>query len=121
MCIWNVKEKNRHCEYCSYAKCDRKAPAAKEVSERYISIMKRIVGNNLLSKRRNAELVWARRFICYQMRLDGFSAPVIGKQVGMSHSSVLLAHEKVTEMLRIPSMYEKEMDIWRKFLSLQKT
>ena len=116
MCIWSVREEDRHCEFCTYRGGCEAYPQKKEVRpELYREIMSEIVGMDVLTRCRRQDLVWARNMIAYQLRKDGLSLKNVGIAVGLNHSTVMNCMHQVERMLERPSMYEKETEIWQKF------
>lgn len=117
-CIWRVDIADRHCEYCSFfGGCERRE-ASLERSERFaycIDTMSRIVGHDILSRRRSRGDVWARNMVAYRLRQCGFSLSEIGEALGLHHSTVIHGCEQVERMLDVPQFYPKEISLWRKF------
>lgn len=81
---------------------------------RICEIMRGIVGD-FVGARRNANLVWARTMVAYQLKLDGFSTGRIGKELGKDHSSVMHMTRKMQDALNFPKMYWDIMPIWNEF------
>lgn len=113
-CIWNTPIEDRHCEYCTYKGCEVK-PDPFEVGRRYIDVMSGIIGCDILVRCRHQDVVWARRIVSYQLRKEGFSTTIIGKIMRMDHTSILVAENKVSDMLCYPKMYPEEICLWKKF------
>ena len=116
MCIWPVKASDRQCNYCTYVGCERHAHRLKDKrANRYVKVMSDIVGANILLKSRKQILVWARNMVAYQLRLDGYSLPAIGRLLDLDHSTVVYCEQQVRRMLLAPSMYEDESEVWEEF------
>lgn len=127
MCIWNTPVADRHCEFCSYrGGCERyssvesRYDGAKTQAEEYIRLMSDAVGEDIMVSSRKQHLVWARNMVLYMLRVDGYSLMSIENATGRNHSTVIYATRQVKEMLKKPNMYKDEIEIWNKFLSLQK-
>lgn len=127
MCIWNCAVEDRHCEFCSYrGGCERypllesRYEGAKMQAEEYIGLMSKAVGEDIMVSSRKQNLVWARNMVLYMLRVDGYSLMSIENATGRNHSTVIYATRQVKEMLKKPNMYKDEIEIWNKFLSLQK-
>lgn len=115
-CIWKVAEEDRHCEYCSYAEgCEKRPVRRVNLKEYYIDSMSKILGSDMLTRCRDAEYVWARYIVSYQMSIDGYSRSVIGKLMGLDHSTITHGIRKIEEMLAHPCFYVKENKIWKKY------
>lgn len=116
MCIWPVKASERQCKYCTFVGCERHANRLKDKrANRYVKVMSDVVGANILLKSRKQMLVWARNMVAYQLRLDGYSLPTIGRLLDLDHSTVLHCERQVNRMLMTPVMYENEVEIWNEF------
>ena len=116
MCIWPVKASERQCKYCNYVGCERHPDRIKDKrANRYVKLMSDIVGANILLKSRKQILVWARNMVAYQLRLDGYSLPAIGRLLDLDHSTVVHCEQQVRRMLLAPSMYEDEAEVWEEF------
>lgn len=89
-------------------------------AEEYIRLMSDAVGEDIMVSSRKQHLVWARNMVLYMLRVDGYSLMSIENATGINHSTVIYANRKVKEMLKYPNMYCAELEIWHKFLSLQK-
>ena len=89
-------------------------------AERCIETMSGIVGTDILVRARERLLVYARYMVAYCLRQYGFSYHEIGNFLNMDHSTMVHGVKMVNEMLSVPQMYPEEMEIWQKFLSLQK-
>lgn len=126
MCIWEVDESARLCEFCSYrGGCEsyEKVTPVDEAGSLYANILSEIIGRNILERCRERSVVWARNILCYRLYLDGYSLHQIGKFVGVNHTTVLYGRNQVSNMLEMPSMYPDEIKLWERFtelLSLQK-
>lgn len=121
MCIWQVEESARKCEYCSYrGGCEEyeKVTPIDEAVSIYVGIMSALVGRDILERSREREMVWARNMVCYRLVLDGYSQNMIGKFIGLNHATVCYAKKQVGNMLDRPSMYPKETKLWEKFTKL---
>lgn len=118
MCVWNVVEGDRMCEYCSYyGGCEvreRVAPIG-DVGDRYVSVLSSLVGRNIRERSRDRLVVWARNMAFYQLVMDGYSLKKIGKFMGFNHTTVIHARKQVETMLEFPTMYKEETVIWLKF------
>lgn len=86
-----------------------------KLKEYYIDPMSKILGSDMLTRCRDAEYVWARYIVSYQMSLDGYSRPVIGKLMGLDHSTITHGIRRIEEMLAHPCFYVKENKIWQKY------
>lgn len=116
MCIWPVKASERQCKYCNYVGCERHAKRLKDKrANRYVKLMSDIVGANILLKSRKQILVWARNMVAYQLRLDGYSLPAIGRLLDLDHATVVHCEKQVKRMLLSPTMYENEAEVWAEF------
>ena len=118
MCIWNCPIADRHCEYCSYfGGCERReAPLERRERIAYcIDTMSRIVGHDILSRRRFRGDVWARNMVAYRLHQTGYSLNEIGYALGLHHSTVLHGCEQVERMLDAPKFYQEEIRLWKKF------
>jgi len=121
MCIWQVNEDMRRCEYCSYrGGCENyeKVTPISEACPIYVGIMSGLLGRDILERCRERMLVWARYMVCYQLILDGYSQENIGKWMKMDHSTVCHGKRQVANMLEMPSMYPEEIGLWKKFKEL---
>ena len=74
-----------------------------------------IFGNGILSGSRNYNLVLGRRFIVYQMHSEGYSYPVIGKNLGRHHASMIQMHRMMENVFDYPQYYDLEMAYWKDF------
>ncbi len=121
MCIWQVEEEDRKCEYCSYrGGCEvfEKVTPVEEAGSLYVGILSTLVGRNILERSRERVMVWARNMVCYRLSMDGYSLGLIGKFVGLDHATVIYAKKQVGNMLERPSMYPEETELWNKFTKL---
>ncbi len=118
MCVWNVSEEDRRCEYCSYRQGCERYPV-RELPEGmagwYVQVMSDILKCNILMRSRKRELVWGRYMVAYRLVKNGLSLGKIGKLLGMDHATVLHGRRQIEEMLSMPKMYPDEMEIWYKF------
>lgn len=118
MCIWQVSEEDRHCEYCSYRKGCEKYPAKTlpdGMAGWYISEMSEIVGRNILERSREWYMVWGRNMVAYCLIKKGCSLQKVGEYLGMDHSTVSHCKRQVERMMKAPCMYRMETAIWEKF------
>lgn len=118
MCIWQVSEEERHCEYCSYRKGCEKYPVRTlpdGMAGWYISVMCEIVGGDILDRSRKWDLVWGRNIVAYRLVKNGFSLSKVGEYLGMDHSTILHCKRQVERMLKAPCMYRMETEIWEMF------
>ena len=119
-CIWKVKPKDRRCGYCSYRPCadrDLSRPAPRE----YVDAMVRIIGGKwFLSSAKDNRCVWARNFIAYRMRCDGYSLSEISRTVNRTSATVLYCIRKVKEMLTMPEFYPYETEMWNNYTKIMK-
>lgn len=121
MCIWEVKDEERHCEYCTYrGGCEsyEKVTPISEAVSIYSGILSALVGRDIMVKSRERNVVSARYILFYQLIKDGYSQEKIGKNCGFDHSTVLHGKRQVENMLRFPSMYPIEMVILQNFNKL---
>ena len=121
MCIWNVREGERQCEYCSYyGGCEAREMCLKEppamATQKYISVMDSVLGDSTLSKTKASRYVWARKMIAYKLRERGYTFESIGRALGKNHSTVVSAVNSVRDMLAHPLMYGDETIIWDQFV-----
>lgn len=89
----------------------------------YIDIMSSIIGHDVLDMSRTPRLVWSRYMVCHKMRSVGYGVAEIGRCIGIDHSTVSYGLKQVSEMLKMPKMYQYETRIWNRFeeiLSLKK-
>lgn len=138
MCIWKVSEMDRHCDFCTYNKCyERKSlfirKEAEEKAEEevlpeipdaekheiwwtYLHIMNQILGGDIRSRCRRAELVWGRNFVAYQLHKEhGYSFVKIGYVINRDRTTVMYAISTVKQFLCYRRMYPKQLLIWEKF------
>ena len=120
MCVWNVAESDRLCQFCTYRDGCERYPVGGgfdiNADGKYaIGIMNDIVGEDILRRCREWRLVWGRYIVAYHLYKMGYSYPKIGRAVGLSHSTAMHAVGLVTEMLHLPGMFEKEMWLWKQF------
>lgn len=87
----------------------------REKADRYVKIMSEIVGTDILAKSRKQDVVWARNIVAYQLFLDGFMVEPIGKALGLHHSTISYCFKQVVNMLKMPLMYSKEIELWHNF------
>lgn len=121
MCIWNISEEERRCEYCSYrGGCEsyEKQTPVWEASAIYVGIMSGLLGRNVMERSREHMLVWARYMICYKLLMSGYSQPKVGKELNLNHATVCHGKKQVETMLKYPGMYPEETCLWEKFTSL---
>ena len=74
-----------------------------------------IMGDGILDKIKERNAVTGRRLIAYQMRLDGYSYPKIGKQMGFDRTTISLACDTMQSAFTYPKMYETEIYYWNLF------
>lgn len=113
-----MSEEDRHCEYCSYREGCERYPLRElpnGMAGRFVEVMSGIVGKNVLDRSRRWDMVWGRNIVAFQLLQNGLSLGKVGKLLGMDHSTVYHCKTQVKAMLRTPSMYQREIEIWNKF------
>ena len=120
MCIWEVDESKRHCEYCSYFDgCETRAPKSATAfeldSKAAVDAMSEIVPFDLANPCRHSNIVWARYMVEYYLRSLGYSLNRIGSLFKRDHTTVMHSVREVEKMLQTPAFYEKEAKVWDEF------
>ena len=69
-----------------------------------------VVGNGILSKSKDFNLVMGRRMIAYQMRTEGYSLVSIGKKLNRHHASVIHMCKMMEDVLKY--QFDLEMGYW---------
>lgn len=72
-----------------------------------------VVGNGILTRCRDFNLVMGRRMIAYQMRKEGYSIMTISKKLIRHHASVIHMVKMMEEVLRF--QFDLEMGYWTMF------
>ena len=62
---------------------------ARKRFEVLLLIATEVMGNGILLKSKDRNFVIGRRMIAYQMRLEGYSSPLIGRLLRRNHTSIL--------------------------------
>lgn len=92
------------------------AEKKKEHAEQYIAKMNAIVGDDVRSKARRTELVYARSILAYTLRREKYTWQEIGKLLGgRSHATIINNYELMQDALTFPNMYYDLMHIYNKF------
>jgi chromosomal replication initiation ATPase DnaA len=71
-----------------------------------------LFGLGILGRKRDRDLVWARRFIAYQMLEEGYTNASIARLLSKNHASVINMYRQMTAMLEVPNSYKEEMALW---------
>lgn len=122
MCIWNVAEEDRKCQYCSFhGGCERLPRYLEEQeiirrSEKYIEVMNGLIGEDIRGGSRRWKAVLGRNFVAYQLKKDGASSVLTGKLLQKDHSTMLMAVKKCEYILEHPGIYSEEIELWKTFL-----
>lgn len=121
-CIWKVSADDRRCEFCSYRGGCERYPAVEGVNtgpsplfDTYVDIMRDIVGESILERRRQSRLVYARYIVAHQLSLDNYGVSAISRMLHLHHSTVIYAIKKVKYMLKEPNMFPEECKILNNF------
>lgn len=72
-----------------------------------------VMGNGILLKSRDLNFVIGRRLIAYQMRLEGYSSPLIGRLLGKNHTSVLHMASMMEDAIKF--QFRPELTYWEEF------
>lgn len=72
-----------------------------------------VCGQGILTSARDFNLVMGRRMIAYQMRMEGYSLPTIGKHLIRHHASVIHMVKMLEDALHF--QFDLEMGYWKKF------
>lgn len=64
---------------------------------------------------REAQYVWARAIVAWQMCREGYSTGEIGRQMMKDHSTIIHLRNKMQDVFDMPQMYEDVLDMWDKF------
>jgi hypothetical protein len=72
-----------------------------------------VVGNGILTRCKDFNLVMGRRMIAYQMRKEGYSIMTISKKLIRHHASVIHMVKMMEEVLRF--QFDLEMGYWTMF------
>lgn len=59
--------------------------------------------------------VWARTMVAYQMILEGYTTPEIGRQMRKDHSTVIHYKWKMKDALDLPQAYRDILPLWNDF------
>ena len=70
---------------------------------------------SIWSRSRDAEAVWARTFVAYQMIRECYTTTEIGKQMLKDHATVVNMRKKMQNALELPHAYKDIMIIWNEF------
>lgn len=124
MCIWNCKEDDRKCVFCTYRggcemypiEYDPSAELSK-IGLGYVKSMNEIVGADILEPSRRRDVVWARNMVAYRLNQDGLSFEKIGKVLNRDHSTVFHSVMRCKDIFKYPSMYREELALWETFIS----
>lgn len=72
-----------------------------------------ICGQGILTSSRDFNLVMGRRMIAYQMRLEGYSLPTIGRHLIRHHASIIHMIRMMNDTMTF--RFKDEMEYWNKF------
>lgn len=96
---------------------ERKTLSAKRCAF-LIGKMGEIYGRDVDFISRNADDVWARTMVAYQMVTEGFTTMEIGDQLMKDHSTITHLCKKMSDALDLPKMYIDIIETWLKFQKL---
>ena len=77
-------------------------------------------GQGILTGSRDYNLVLGRRFIAYQMIVEGYSLSAISRKLMKSVASVIHMHKMMQDMFDHPNVFKLEMARWTEFQKLLK-
>ena len=118
MCVWNVSPGDRLCQYCSYVGgCEKHKTTEMLVAEAkaIVERMNELVGADVSGRSQKGMMVPARHFVAYELRMRGYSLPVIGAALGRTHASVMSGIERAKLMLEYHALYPQENKLWNQF------
>ena len=82
---------------------------------RYVRVMNGLVGDDIMRRTRERDIVIGRQIVMYRMLVEGCSTEWVGKVFEMSHCTVIHARRTVEDWLVMPRAYPNEMAVYRKF------
>lgn len=118
MCIWNVDENNRRCEFCSYRGGCEEYPLGRNIDDRapeWLSAMNRVIGEDVRVSSRKKNVLWGRNFLAYKAKIEGLTLSQIGRLIGRDHATGLFASRRGEDAINNPQMYSDVMGIWDRF------
>ena len=71
-----------------------------------------------LSRERCEDNTLIRAFVSYMLRNEGYSYSEIGRMLQRDHSTVMHIYKKMEDILSLPHVYRKEIDMFREFEEL---
>lgn len=97
-------------------KSDIDDPVLHEKCGEYARLMTTLTGKDILQRRRDADLAYARFIVMWTLYWkDGYTHAQISHAMGMKPSIIWHAKKKVSEMLAEPKFYPKETELLTKF------
>ena len=79
------------------------------------AIATEMFGNGILTSSRNYNLVLGRRFISYQLIVEGFSYSDIGRNLIRHHASIMHCRKMMEDYFKYPEMFKLELAYWNEF------
>lgn len=64
---------------------------------------------------READEVWARTMVAFQMCKEGYSITEVGRQMMKDHSTIIHLRNKMQDVFALPQMYADVLEMWYKF------
>ena len=72
-----------------------------------------------LSRERCEENTLIRAFVSYMLRSEGYSYSEIGRLLQRDHSTIMYLYKRMEDILSLPHVYRKEIDMFREFEELK--
>ena len=72
-----------------------------------------------LSRERCEDNTLIRAFVSYMLRYEGYTYKEIGRMLQRDHSTVMHLYKKMEDILSLPYVYRKEIDMFREFEELK--
>lgn len=64
---------------------------------------------------READEVWARTMVAFQMCKEGYSITEVGRQMMKDHSTIIHLRNKMQDVFALPQLYGDILEIWNRF------
>ena len=72
-----------------------------------------------LSRERCEDNTLIRAFVSYMLRNEGYTYKEIGRMLQRDHSTVMHLYKKMEDILSLPQVYRKEIDMFKEFEELK--
>lgn len=78
--------------------------------------MAKVVGKETIGYlSREADEVWARTMVAFQMCKEGYSTTEVGRQMMKDHATIIHLRNKMQDVFELPQMYGDILEIWNRF------